>query len=101
MEIPTSVRDLLWEYRTEGCTIDERWENTVLERVMQRGGWEDMRWLVQTFDRRRMRSFLEDRGRRVLPPRELRYWALVSGVPAEEQESWVDEARRGEQTWRG
>ncbi len=68
---------------------------------MQRGEWADMRWLIRAFDRGRLRSFLAERGRRVLPPRELRFWALVCGVPDQEQDAWVVEAKHRERAWRG
>jgi hypothetical protein len=100
MEIPQAVRELLWEYRIEDG-IDSRWEDTILERVMQRGGWAEMRWLLSAFDRARLRAFLVRRGHRVLTPRELRYWSFVSEVSAEEQDAWVAAARHRERAWRG
>ena len=100
MEIPKTVRALLWEYETEGRS-GSRWEDIVLERVMQRGGWAEMCWLMGAFDRPRLRDFLARRGHRVLAPRELRYWSFISGVPSAEQETWVAEARRRESAWRG
>lgn len=100
MQIPQKIRELLWEYQIEN-RIEAQWENTVLERVMQRGGWSEMRWLLQTFDRGRLREFLIDRGHRALGPRELRYWSFVCGVPGDDQDAWVISARRREQAWRG
>lgn len=101
MQIPSNVRKLLWEYRIDGETIDPRWEDTILERVMQRGGWSEMQWLLQAFDRGRVRDFLANRGRRVLAPRALRYWALICGIPVHDQDAWVVEARERERAWRG
>jgi hypothetical protein len=100
MQIPQTIRELLWEYEIED-RIEAPWENTVLERVMQRGGWSEMQWLLRTFDRRRLREFLTDRGHRALAPRELRYWSFVCGVPGDDQDAWVVAARRREQSWRG
>ena len=100
MEIPANVRELLWEYRIEG-DFDPSWENIVLERVMQRGGWSEMRWLLRTFERGRLMGFLSDRGCRLLAPRELRFWAFACGVADDEQDAWVVEARRHQQRWRG
>jgi hypothetical protein len=100
MKIPQSVGELLWEYRIKGA-IEPQWEDAVLERVMQRGGWAEMRWLTRTFDRRRLQDFLSRRGHRVLAPRELRYWSLLAGVPDDEQDAWVAGARRRDRKWRG
>jgi hypothetical protein len=101
MQIPSGVRQLLWEYALDDQSIDAGWQNTILERVMQRGGWSEMQWLLQTFGRERLHTFLSRRGRRVLAPRELRYWAFICGVPSQEQDDWVAAARRREQAWRG
>lgn len=100
MELPQSVRDLLWEYRIED-RVEPQWEDAVLERVMQRGGWSEMRWLLRAFGHARLRDFLSRRGHRVLTPRELRYWAFIADVPGDEQDAWVAAARRRERAWRG
>lgn len=100
MQIPSGVRELLWEYQIEGF-VESRWQDTIMSRVMQRGGWTEMRWLLKTFGRDRLREFLSDRGRRILGPRELRYWAFVCGVSGDEQDAWVAAARHRERAWRG
>jgi len=101
MQIPSGVRGLLWEHQFDGDVIDRPCEDTVLERVMQRGGWSEMQWLLRTFDRGRLRHFLAHRGRRVLAPRALRFWSFACGVPGHEQDAWVAEARDRERAWRG
>lgn len=100
MQIPSTVRSLLWEYSPESEPSDPRWKSAVIERVMQRGRWDDMLWLLRAFDTGQLRSYLERRGRRVLEPRELRFWARICGVPQDEQDAWVREARRKERAWR-
>jgi len=101
MEIPAGVRALLWEYSMDEAPSGKGWENAIIERVMQRGCWNDMLWLLRTFDRSELRSFLNNRGRRVLAPRELRFWARVCSVPDNDQDVWVREARVRERAWRG
>jgi hypothetical protein len=101
MVIPDEIRDLLWEYDLEGLDSDANLEDAVIERVMQRGRWNQMRWLLRHMGRQRLRLFLEDRGHRRLPPRELRFWALLSGVPEETRNDWVHLARTREREWRG
>ena len=100
MEIPSTVRTLLWEYSLDEIPSGEKWQSAIIERVMQRGCWEDMLWLIQAFDRERLRVFLERRGRRALAPRELRFWATICGVPEDEQDTWVHESRERVGAWR-
>ncbi len=77
------------------------WERAAIERVMSRGLWADMRWLLESFDQAQLRQFLTGRGRRTLPPRELRFWGTICRVAPPELDRWVDAARRREGTWRG
>ena len=100
MEIPEAVRTLLWEYALDEVPSSEKWRLAIIERVMQRGCWDDMLWLLRAFDRERLRVFLERRGRRALAPRELRFWATICGVPEDEQDTWVLESRARERAWR-
>lgn len=77
----------------------ERLDRVIVERVMERGGWESMRWLLGAYRRSELREFLEKRGRRVLPPRELRFWSWATGVPGSVATSWVHEARERAEKW--
>jgi hypothetical protein len=100
MEIPASVQTLLWEYSLDENPSGERWRSAVIERVMQRGCWDDMLWLLQAFNRKQLQVFLERRGRRVLAPRELRFWARICEVAEDEQDTWVRGSRERERAWR-
>jgi hypothetical protein len=100
MEIPATVKALLWEYSLDDAPFDERWFSTIMERVMQRGCWDDMRWLLGEFSPEQLRSYLERRGRRTLAPRELRFWSRICGVPDDQQDLWVRESRIRAQAWR-
>ena len=101
MEYPESVRELLWEVDVEDPDVAERLDRVVVERVMERGGWQAMQWLLGAHGRGPLRQYLEARGCRVLPPRELRFWSWVCGVPEPLASSWVSQARTREQAWWG
>lgn len=101
MEIPATVRRLLWEYDLTISAPDEQWREAVIERVMQRGTWDQMRWLVRAFDRGALIAFLTRRGQRSLAPRELRFWATMTNVDAAVRDAWVAAARQRERAWRG
>lgn len=101
MEIPAEIRSLLWEYSIDDRSFDDSCERAAIERTMERGGWNEMRWLLRAFDVARLRSFLEERGRNVLPPRELRFWSIICGVPTSTQDDWVEEARQRRAAWLG
>jgi len=79
---PDSVKRLLWEFDT---TSIPRGDLTpiLFERVMTRGGLEDMRWLLHTFDRAELRAYVEREGALRFPPRELAFWGSLLGVDPE------------------
>ena len=101
MSFPEPVERLLWEYDLEALEEEPELPAIVIERVMARGGLEPMRWLLKSTSPERRRRFLEERGRKVLAPRELNFWALFSSVPEERTAEWVREARKREAAWRG
>ena len=101
MKLPDNVERLLWEYDIDALREESEIPEVVLERVMARGGWHEMCWLLASCDRRRLRVFLEDRGARVLAPRELAFWALACSIPEDRASMWIHKARTRQQAWRG
>lgn len=100
MVVPDSIRLLLHDYAVPTQVEGPVWERAIMERVMERGGWDDMRWLVAELGRARLGEYLRERGHRVLPPRELRFWSLVSGIPEATADEWVRSARDRMRAWR-
>ncbi len=74
-----SVARLLWDVDPEAVDL-ERDAALVMERVMSRGTWEAMRWLRQHYAVEHLAEFVRTRGPRLLAPRDLAYWALITGV---------------------
>jgi len=75
---PDDVSRLFWDVDPASIDLDQH-RDYVLERVMTRGPWAAMKWLRATYSRDTLVDFLQRRGDR-LPPRDLAYWSLVSGV---------------------
>lgn len=79
----------------------DRWERAIIGRVMERGTWADMRWLLTSFGRERLAAFLADGGYRTLPPRELRFWSTICHAPEDQADRWVAAAITEGRAWRG
>ena len=101
MVLPPGIESLLWEYDPKDLRAVEELPDVVLGRIMARGGWDEMRWLLANCDRQRMRDFLETRGRRLLPPREMAFWGFACSLPERRTSELVEESRHRQQTWRG
>jgi len=82
--LPDYVRILFWDVEPDTVEFD-RHRDYVMERVMSRGGWDAMRWLKRTYEKRALAEFVSRRGTR-LSPRERAYWSLVTSDarPADE-----------------
>jgi len=96
--IPESLFGLFWELEPETIHI-VRHGDFVMGRIMERGNWEAMRWLLKTYSKKQLASFLKKRGRRILPPRELNYWSLITGIAKEKRTEWVRESRENNSVW--
>lgn len=101
MEIPGEIQRLLWEYDLDGIALWTEVSEAVIERVMARGGWAEMQWLLGEVGADRLRSYLERRGARVLPPREVAFWGLACSVSDTLVQEWVTESRARRSEWRG
>lgn len=77
--IPEAVTRLLWDVDPTSLELD-RDRAWVFERVMSRGTWEAMCWLRGRYTPEAIAEFVTTEGARRLSPRDLAYWALVSGV---------------------
>ena len=61
-------------------TIDiVRHRDYVIERIMTRGDWHAMRWLVEHVGKSELAAFLHSRGH-VLTPRDRAFWSLIAGI---------------------
>src|SRR3954454_7029747 len=77
--IPAELAWLFWD--VDPTTIDlERDRDYVLERIMTRGDWFAMRWLIAQVEKARLAEFLRRRADR-LTPRDRAFWSLIAEVP--------------------
>ena len=97
--IPEFLFPLFWEY--DPGTIDTaEHAGLIIGRIMERGTWASMVWLKKTYTKDQLVSFLENKGHRTLPLRELNYWALMSGIPTEKRQNWLENASRRPHVWK-
>jgi len=97
--IPEFLFPLFWEY--DPGTIDTaKHAGLIIDRIMERGSWASMGWLKKTYTKDQLVSFLENKGHRTLPLRELNYWALMSGIPLEKRRNWLKNTSKRHHVWR-
>lgn len=96
--LPVSLFPLFWEYDPSGIDLVKH-ASLIMGRIMERGSWASMLWLQKTYSRDQLVSFLEKKGHRMLPPRELNYWALVSDVDPVKRGKWLKMVREKPDVW--
>jgi hypothetical protein len=79
--IPAELDWLFWDVDPRALDLD-RHRDYVVERIMARGNWEAMRWLIRHVERAVLADFLRRKGHR-LAPRERAFWCLIADVPHE------------------
>jgi hypothetical protein len=77
--IPPELTWLFWD--VDPATLDlVLHRDYVLERVMTRGDWLAMRWLIDHVAKPDLAAFLRRRGDR-LTPRDRAFWSLMADLP--------------------
>lgn len=65
----------------------------IMERLLDRGTWEQLRWLFSTYGEGRVSEWVRRHGLRLLSKRSFALWCLALGVKQYEAPSWAVEAR--------
>jgi len=74
--LPGFLFSLFWD--CDPTALDAKHHAAFIQgRIMQRGSWSAMRWLLRQYGAIVLADFLQTRGYKTLAPRELNYWALL------------------------
>lgn len=89
-EIPASTRWLFPEYDFDRMTAEEFFP-VIVERILNRGSWAEIRWLLERYDRTRIAGWIERHGYRRLDKRALHYWCWMLGIREVRKPPWETE----------
>lgn len=90
--LPESTAWLFPEYAFDKMD-DEGYANVIIERILERGSWAELRWLFDRYRQRRVTAWLRQHGFRRLSPRSFDYWRWVLGVKRFKTPPWGAEAK--------
>ncbi|MBN1905643.1 MAG: hypothetical protein JW927_11145 [Deltaproteobacteria bacterium] len=96
--IPIQIFNLFWEYAPESIDIDAH-RDLIIARITERGSWDSMKWLLQTYSKEQILSFLNKKGIQTLPLRELNYWLLMMGISSEERDQIINKTSESNHVW--
>jgi hypothetical protein len=74
----------------------ERHRSVVIERVLERGTWEQLRWLFATYGEACVAEWVRRHGFRLLSKRSFALWRLALGITDYVAPEWAVEAKRME-----
>lgn len=79
MSIPAALQIYFQEYDLSDLRL-KRDANLIIERTLEFGTWEELRWLFSMYNARRIRWYLRHFGVRGLRPATFNYWRRLLGV---------------------
>ena len=78
-QIPSGLKPYFQEYDTALLDIASD-ANLIIQRTLEFGTWDELRWLFETYHSKRIRLFLRERGERWLKPVTFHYWRKLLGI---------------------
>ena len=78
-QIPRGLKPYFQEYDVKRLDI-VRDANLIIQRVLEFGTWDEIRWLFETYHSKRIRLFLRQHGERWLKPVTFTYWRKLLGI---------------------
>jgi hypothetical protein len=77
--IPTGLKPYFQEYDITRLDMI-RDANLIIQRTLEFGTWDEIRWLFKTYRSKRIRLFLREHGERMLKPVTFNYWRKLMGI---------------------
>lgn len=77
--IPASLQPYFQEYDLAALRA-RRDANLIIQRTLEFGTWDEIRWLFQVYSRCRVQRFLREHGERWLKPVTFNYWRKLLGL---------------------
>jgi hypothetical protein len=81
--MPTSIPRSLWshfqEYDPQALDLQQD-ANLIIQRTLEFGDWDDLRWLFRSYGKPRIRQFVRQYGERWLSPVTFNYWRKFLGI---------------------
>jgi hypothetical protein len=92
-KLPADAAWLFPEY--EFASMDpEHHAGVIIERVLERGTWPQLRWLFAHYGEARVAEWVRRHGFRLLTKRSFALWRLALGVEDYVAPAWAIEAKR-------
>ncbi len=78
-QIPAGLKPYFQEYNAAQLDF-ARDANLIIQRTLEFGTWDELRWLFETYHSKRIRLFLREHGERGLKPVTFNYWRKLMRI---------------------
>lgn len=90
--LPPDMEWLFPEYNFEAMDVRVH-RGVIIERVLEKGSWEQLRWLFGTYGEKSVADWVRRHGFRLLSKRSFALWRLALGVTKYHAPSWAKTAK--------
>ncbi len=90
--LPTDSAWLFPEYDFEQINLQQHC-GVIIERILERGSWEQLRWLFQTYGETEVANWVRKHGFRLLSKRSFALWRLALDIDAFQAPDWARAAK--------
>lgn len=91
--VPSGLRPHFQEYDPARLDRDQD-ADLIIQRTLEFGTWDEVRWLLTTYGMERTRQFLRLHGERLLSAAAFTYWRKLLGVRRWRRSPFSEEARQ-------
>ncbi len=95
VSLPDSAAWLFPEYDWASLDV-KRHSGVIIERLLERGTWQQLRWLFGTYGEAYVAECVRRHGFRLLSGRSFALWRLALGIDDFVAPDWAREARRAD-----
>jgi hypothetical protein len=92
--LPPDSEWLFPEYKFGEMGVESHY-SVIIERILERGSWEQVRWLFATYGEPQVAAWVRAHGFRLLSKRSFAFWRLVLGISDFQAPPWAQEAKAG------
>ena len=91
-DLPLDTEWLFPEYDFAGMNLED-YRGVIIERILERGSWDQIRWLFKTYGETLVADWVRKHGFRLLSKRSYALWRLSLGVDDYSVPAWMITAK--------
>ena len=95
---PTDMEWLFPEYKFAAMDVQTH-RGVIIERVLERGNWEQTRWLFETYGESMVADWVRKHGFRLLSKRSFALWRLALNIKDYVAPDWAVKAKKLPEAW--